>query len=116
MRDGVFRTEELLALPPTVKVLFASGDGDEMMDFSKLNEIRRLMKAVSWRVVVRGGNHGLDVQPRGGTGKVGVMIGRVAAEWVTSQPEKRESEIVYDLERDEAVFGGWVETLCAGTD
>lgn len=80
-----------------------------MCESEMLEEVRRKMKAKSWRVVVRGASHGLDVKPKRGTQAVGEMIGRVAAEWFeNSDEEKLEGEISWD-NRDEGVasWSGW---------
>ena len=100
--DKEVRDQILLDIRPGTKVLFISGDNDSMCTLSKLREIRKKMKCRTWMVVVKDGDHGMNVKPKKRTRAVGILSGRVAGEWLKKQDDEHiECKIWWD-ENDEA--------------
>lgn len=119
------RDQILLDIGTETKVLFISGEKDSMCDLDLLGDVREKMQCRSWMVTVRGADHGMNVVPKAGTGPVGRMTGRVAAEWLRDVEGLGEKEtegvIWWDAERGEAEWSGWKnkkdeEGLKAGSD
>jgi predicted alpha/beta-hydrolase family hydrolase len=104
IRDGI-----LLEIEGRTKVLFVSGERDEMCDLDRLEEVRKKMKARSWRIVVRGADHGMVVKRKVGTKDVGELVGEVIARWLRdNEDENVEGEIRWDEGGERAVWSGWV--------
>lgn len=116
---GDVRDEILYAIEESVKVLFVVGDRDEMCDLERLEGVRRKMKAGSWRVVVEGADHGMNVRPKAGTKDIGELTGKVAAEWLTSlegggvEGQGKEGRILWDEEENVARCSDWSEQASA---
>ncbi|KAL8893952.1 MAG: hypothetical protein Q9192_004760 [Flavoplaca navasiana] len=91
------RDQILYDISPLVKVIFVSGDGDSMCNLQKLDEVRSRMKCQTWRAVVEGADHGMDVKPKKLTAAVGIMTGEVVAEWIKGNDDsRREGRIFRD--------------------
>jgi predicted alpha/beta-hydrolase family hydrolase len=106
--DNEVRDEILLDLPESIKVIFVSGDHDNMCDLDRLEAVRRKMKCKTWRVVVRDADHGMNVKPKAGTQDVGRKTGEVVADWLGNcNEESREGEVSWDPEAEIAQWSGW---------
>ena len=102
------RDQVLLDLPASIKVIFVSGDRDEMCDLERLEEVRRKMKCKTWRVVVENADHGMNVKPKAGTREVGEKTGNVVAMWLKSfDISPGEGKIIWDANEDMAQWSGW---------
>ncbi|MCJ1300996.1 hypothetical protein MMC08_003795 [Hypocenomyce scalaris] len=102
-RDAV-----LLELTPAVKVIFIVGSRDSMCDLGQLEEVRKKMKAKSWRVVVEEADHGMNVKPKKGTEAVGKLTGEVVAKWIDEcDGETMEGRITWNEEAERAEWSGW---------
>ncbi len=102
LRDSI-----LLALPPSIKVIFVSGDRDSMCDLERLQQVRRQMKCQTWRIRVQGADHGMKIKPRAGSADVVQKSGEVVAAWIRHSPgDKREGTISWEHETG-AVWSGW---------
>lgn len=100
------RDQVLLDLPASIKVIFVSGDRDEMCDLERLEEVRRKMRCKTWRVIVENADHGMNVQPKAGTREVGKKTGEVVAMWLESSDiSLTEGKIVWNEET--AQWSGW---------
>ena len=73
--DKETRDQILLDLPAAMKVIFVSGDGDNMCDLQRLRNVRQKIKCKSWLVVVEGADHGMNVKPKAGAELVGRKTG-----------------------------------------
>ena len=102
------RDQVLLDLPAAIKVIFVSGDRDEMCDLERLEEVRRKMKCKTWRVVVENADHAMNVKPKAGTREVGEKTGSVVAMWLKSSDiSPGEGKIVWDANEETAQWSGW---------
>ena len=101
------RDQVLLDLPAAIKVIFVSGDRDEMCDLERLEEVRGKMQCKTWRVVVENADHGMNVKPKAGTQKVGRKTGDVVAMWLKSSDNCRESRIAWNPDEEMAQWSGW---------
>ena len=102
------RDQVLLDLPASIKVIFVSGDRDEMCNLEKLEEVRRKMRCKTWRVVVENADHGMNVKPKAGTREVGEKTGSVVAMWLRSSDlTPGEGKIVWDANKETAQWSGW---------
>ena len=102
------RDQVLLDLPPSIKVIFVSGDRDEMCDLDRLEEVRRKMRCKTWRVVVENADHGMNVKPKAGTRVVGEKTGNVVAMWLNpSNISPGDGKIVWDANEETAQWSGW---------
>ena len=102
------RDQVLLDLPASIKVIFVSGDRDEMCDLGRLEEVRRKMRCKTWRVVVENADHGMNVKPKAGTREVGEKTGSVVAMWLRSSDIiPGEGKIVWDANEKTAQWSGW---------
>ena len=102
------RDQVLLDLPASIKVIFVSGDRDEMCDLERLEEARRKMKCKTWRVVVKNADHGMNVKPKARTREVGEKTGNVVAMWLKSfDISPGEGKIFWDANQDMAQWSGW---------
>lgn len=101
LRDAI-----LLALPPTIKVIFVCGERDAMCDLDRLEKVRDRMKGLTWRVIVRGADHGMKIKPKSKSADVVQKSGEVVAAWITHSPEdRREGTIAWDGEK--VAWSGW---------
>jgi hypothetical protein len=102
------RDQILMAIDWKTRVLFVIGDQDKMCELERLEEVRRKMKARSWRIVVKGADHGMNVHPKIGTRGVGELIGEVVEDWLKGNVEEdREGMVWWDGEDEEAIWSGW---------
>ncbi|KAL8858226.1 MAG: hypothetical protein Q9178_005238 [Gyalolechia marmorata] len=102
------RDQLLLDIDPSVKVIFISGDKDSMCDLARLEEVRSRMRCQTWRVVVEGADHGMDVKPKKFTEAIGVKTGEVAANWIEDvNDRRREGRIFYD-DDGKVEWTGWM--------
>ncbi|KAL8834969.1 MAG: hypothetical protein Q9176_007197 [Flavoplaca citrina] len=101
------RDQILHDISPLVKVIFVSGDGDSMCNLRKLDEVRSMMKCQSWRVVVGGADHGMDVKPKKLTEAVGIMTGEVVAGWIKGNDDSRRECRIFCDEDGEVKWTGW---------
>ena len=102
------RDQVLLDLPASIKVIFVSGDRDDMCDLERLEEVRRKMRCKTWRVVVENADHGMNVKPKAGTREVGEKTGNVVAMWLKSSDIiPGEGKIVWDADQETAQWSGW---------
>lgn len=110
--QGSIRDQILISLPPSMKVIFVSGDRDSMCDLERLEEVRAKMACKSWRVVIFGADHGMKLRSPN-AGKADDMVqqsGEVVAAWINKSDEgKREGQIVLN-EVGEVHWSGW----CSG--
>ena len=102
------RDQVLIDLPASVKVIFVSGDRDDMCKLDRLQEVREKMSCKTWRVIVENADHGMNVTPKSGTREVGEMTGDVVAAWFRSSNDSlREGRIAWDAEKEAAQWNGW---------
>ena len=99
------RDQVLLDLSASIKVIFVSGDRDEMCNLERLEEVRGKMQCKTWRVVVENADHGMNVKPKAGTREVGRKTGDVVAKWLKSSDNCREGNIAWNEEM--AQWSGW---------
>ena len=106
--SSAVRDQILLDLPASIKVIFISGDRDEMCDLERLEEVQKRMRCKTWRIVVQNADHGMNVMPKAGTREVGKMTGDVVAMWLTTSDDSlREGKIAWDLDKEIAQWSGW---------
>ena len=103
-----FRDQILLGLPEHIKVLFVSGDNDAMCDLDRLDGVRRQMKCQSWRIVVKGADHGMNFRPKSRTDEGGIQVGKIVADWIELQNRAhREGQVSDDPDTGTVVWSGW---------
>lgn len=91
------RDQILLDIDQSIKVVFVVGSRDTMCDLTKLDEVRQKMKCMTWRIVVEGADHGMDMKPKSATESVGRKTGEVIASWISCQNDIcREGRIYCD--------------------
>lgn len=101
------RDDILLALPPSIKVIFVSGDRDSMCDLHRLEQVREKMKCKTWRVVVKDADHGMKLKPSAGSADVVRKSGEVVAAWILQSAEDAtEGNISWDQQKG-AIWSGW---------
>lgn len=106
--DKETRDQILLDIPSSTKVIFVSGDHDNMCDLSRLQEVRNKMKCKTWLIVVKNADHGMNVKPSTGTQKIGRMTGALVATWIDDANERMtESSISWDEEKAVPQWDGW---------
>ena len=104
------RDQILLDLPASIKVIFISGDHDAMCDLKKLETVRAKMKCQTWRIVVRGADHGMNMKPKSATRDIGKMTGALVATWLDGSDNKLTSgTIPWDPEGSAPQWSGWHE-------
>lgn len=104
------RDQILLDLPASIKVIFISGDLDHMCDLTRLETVRRKMKCKTWKAVVNGADHGMNVKPKSGTQEVGRMTGAIVATWQDDSNERlTEGTVSWDSDEAAAKWSGWSE-------
>lgn len=101
------RDSTLLALPPSIKVIFVIGDRDAMCDLHRLEQVREKMKCKTWRVIVQGADHGMHIKPRAGSADVVKQSGEVVAAWIIHSPEDRREGIISWDSQEGAAWSGW---------
>ncbi len=102
------RDQLLLDIEQSVKVIFISGDKDSMCDLARLEEVRSRMRCQTWRIVVEGADHGMDVKPKKFTEAVGIKTGEVVANWIEDVNDgRREGRILCD-DDGKVEWTGWI--------
>lgn len=107
--QGTIRDQILISLPPSMKVIFVSGDRDSMCDLERLEEVRAKMACKSWRVVIQGADHGMKLRSPNASkaDEVVQKSGEVVVAWITESDEgKREGQIFLN-EVGEVHWSGW---------
>ena len=108
--DKEVRDQILLDIPPTVKVLFVSGDHDSMCDLGRLERVRDKMECETWAIVVRDADHGMNVKPKRGTKPIGESIGELVAQWLQEcGGSKREGNVTWVDKEERVEWSGWFE-------
>lgn len=108
--DGQTRDQILLDLAASIKVIFVTGDLDDMCDLTRLETVRRRMKCRTWKAVVHGADHGMNLKPQSRTRDIGRMTGAIVATWLNDSNERlTESAISWDTDRAAAQWSGWYE-------
>jgi pimeloyl-ACP methyl ester carboxylesterase len=101
-QNGSVRDQILLDIDPSIDVLFISGDGDNMCDLERLNEVRNNMKAKTWLAVAQGADHGMAMKPKSATDALRVHTGQLAAHWLQSRSSSASECLVsWDAEAEE---------------
>ena len=109
------RDQILLEIDQSVKVVFVIGSRDTMCNLRKLDDVRRKMKCMTWRIVVEGADHGMDMKPKTATECVGRKVGEVIASWINCHDDARREGKIYCDEDGQAQWSDWssVETPIA---
>ena len=104
------RDQILLELPASVKVLFISGDKDEMCDFERMETVRKQMNCKTWMIVVQGADHGMNAKPKPATQELGRMTGALAANWLDECDENlTEGALSWETDKSVVQWSGWCE-------
>ncbi|KKY22598.1 hypothetical protein UCRPC4_g03293 [Phaeomoniella chlamydospora] len=115
------RDQILLDLDEDIVVLFVIGSRDSMCDISRLNKVRKKMKAESWLVTVEEASHGMELagKAKKGTIDVAKFSGAVVAEWLQEDAagrkhgHGREGRIWWDQQANDGagqvMWSGWVK-------
>ncbi|KAL8658726.1 MAG: hypothetical protein Q9202_007459 [Teloschistes flavicans] len=108
--DKDVRDEILLNIPEEVKVIFVSGDHDDMCQIKRLDAVRQKMKCQTYRIIVQEADHGMNVKPKTATKSVGIKIGQVVAEWLqtSSYSDNGEGTICWNQDSEAAEWTGWI--------
>ncbi len=103
------RDQILLDIPKGVNILLIIGDGDDLCELSRLEDVRKKMHAKSWMIVVRGTDHRMNVKPSCGTKEMGELSGEISAKWLQESDEKTtEGAILWETDgQGSAVWSGW---------
>ncbi|KAL8805531.1 MAG: hypothetical protein Q9182_001900 [Xanthomendoza sp. 2 TL-2023] len=101
------RDQILLHIHPSTHVLFVSGDRDPMCHLPRLESVRARMQCPTWRIVVEGADHGMDVRPRKFTEAVGVKVGEIVAAWIRGRDESRREGKIFCTGDGEVEWTGW---------
>ncbi|KAI4277661.1 MAG: hypothetical protein L6R38_005403 [Xanthoria sp. 2 TBL-2021] len=110
------RDQILLNISPSVKVIFVSGDRDSMCHLTRLEDVRSRMKCQTWRIIVEGADHGMDMKPKKLTEAVGIKTGEVVAGWIQAKDDSRREGRVLCHEGGEVKWTGWEGAEEAMTD
>lgn len=116
--QGTIRDQILISLPPSMKVIFVSGDRDSMCDLERLEEVRAKMACKSWRVVIQGADHGMKLRSPNASkaDEVVQKSGEVVAAWITESDEgKREGQIFLNGV-GEVHWNGWCSEFSSQRD
>ena len=76
------RDQILLDLPADKKVIFVSGNHDNMCDLKKLEDVRSKMKCKTWLCVVEGADHGMKTKPAKASKAIVLKTGEIVARWL----------------------------------
>ena len=105
------RDQILLELPATIKVLFISGERDEMCDFERMETVRKQMKCKTWMIVVQGADHGMNAKSKPATRELGRMTGALAANWLDECDERlTEGNLSWDTDKSAVQWSDWRES------
>ncbi|MCJ1468076.1 hypothetical protein MMC07_006702 [Pseudocyphellaria aurata] len=101
------RDQILVNLAPEMQVIFVSGDRDNMCELQRLEAVRGKMRCKTWRIVVEGADHGMNMRPKAATADVVKKSGEVVAAWIEKNDEcLREGKIFWNDE-GYAQWSGW---------
>lgn len=101
------RDQILVDLAPDIEVIFVSGDRDSMCDLQRLEAVRGKMRCKTWRIVVEGADHGMNMRPKAATEAVVRKSGEVVAAWTKNNDQcQREGKIFWNSE-GYAEWSGW---------
>lgn len=108
------RAEELLALDANTHILFISGDDDPLAVESILLEWRQRMRAKTWWIKLRQGDHALeysiDPDPADRAYKICNVAGQLAAQWSIERDVNRTEMVIHwDPEERVALWTPWEE-------
>lgn len=110
------RDQILIDLAPEIQVIFVTGDRDSMCDLQRLEAVRGKMRCKTWRIVVEGADHGMNVRPKAATEDIVKMSGEVVAAWIDNNDEcRREGKISWCSE-SHAEWSGWFSETSSGAD
>jgi len=101
------RDHALLDINPSVKVIFVSGDRDSMCDLARLEEVRKKMRCLTWRIVVEGADHGMKVKPKSATTEAGNKAGELVAAWLEDSDSTRREGSIFCNEEGKVEWTGW---------
>ncbi|KPI39547.1 Testis-expressed sequence 30 protein [Cyphellophora attinorum] len=114
-QNGSVRDDILLAIDEGVKVLFISGDSDNMCSIKQLNEVRKKMKAKSWLAIVQGADHGMSIKPKSAVEDMRLYTGKLAARWIEDNDnDKTECELRWNAHEKTVVNDGWKSVAAKG--
>lgn len=105
------RDEMLLDLAPEMKVIFVSGDRDDMCDLQRLEAVRARMSCKSWRIVVQDANHGMNIRPKAGSEAVVKKSGEVVAGWINGSDDSRREGRIFLGSEGQAEWSGWLKDI-----
>ncbi|MCJ1426179.1 hypothetical protein MMC29_004082 [Sticta canariensis] len=110
------RDQILVDLAPDIQVIFVSGDRDSMCDLQRLEAVRGKMRCKTWRIVVKGADHGMNMRPKAATEAVVRRSGEVVAAWTKNNDEcQREGKIFWNSE-GYAEWSGWCSDISVVAD
>lgn len=101
------RDQILKDIDASKEVLFVIGDNDKMCNLAKLEQVRQKMACKSWRIVVEGADHGMDIRPKQATENVGIQIGETVARWIESHDDQAREARIFCDEDGKAEWTGW---------
>jgi len=101
------RDQALLDIDQSVKVVFVSGDHDSMCDLARLEEVRKKMRCLTWRIVVEGADHGMKVKPKHATTEAGKKAGELVAAWLQDSDSIRREGRIFCNEEGKVEWTGW---------
>ena len=101
------RDQILQEIDSSIKVIFVTGDRDSMCGLDRLEEVRKQMSCKTWRVVIKGADHGMSVKPSKATEAIGKKIGEVVGDWIEFNDESRREGSIYCSEDEDAMWTGW---------
>lgn len=101
------RDQALLDVHQSMKVIFISGDHDSMCDLARLEEVRKKMRCMTWRIVVEGADHGMKVKPKHATTEAGNKVGEVVAAWLENSDSSRREGRILCNEEGKVEWTGW---------
>jgi predicted alpha/beta-hydrolase family hydrolase len=106
--DGDARKQILLDLPADIDVLFVIGSEDIQCSLRELGSARKEMKARSWLMEVKNGDHGMGLKPKAGMQPVRQRTGALAARWLKEHGDNEQySTVSWDEEKSEVVCSDW---------
>ncbi len=101
------RDQALLEIHQSIKVIFISGDHDSMCDLATLEEVRKKMRCLTWRIVVEGADHGMKVKPKHATTEAGNKAGELVAAWLEDSDSNRREGRLFCNEEGKLEWTGW---------
>jgi len=101
------RDQALLDIRQSIKVIFISGDNDSMCDLARLEEVRKKMRCLTWRIVVEGADHGMKVKPKHATTEAGNKAGELVAAWLEDSDSTRREGRIFCNDEGKVEWTGW---------